>query len=321
MAKNRLSFILYVFLMLWVGVDRLQARDFPAKTVEITIPFAEQHAAAAGLRVFADFLSKKWQQEVKIIYQPKNKRFRFWQEVDSFTDDGYSYGQKHIPEYLVHSILGKANYNPEKQQAVFLYQCEPRALFIRKNSRIQDIAALREFLKRQGSGVEIAGKGVVSIDHITHLRFMVRADLEIPYRSFDSKEDAYQAVRDEEVIAYWGSIREELDGGIAGLRILALASEVRHPQFPYVPLFRESTIDLQSADCSGLLLPETADQKFAKDFSRTAGDIYKSAAYRQQVYKLGLEPYFIDYKKVQRHLRTEQKSLEKLLEKFSLIEE
>ena len=323
MKKTRIvvfKFVLILLSLIFVGVS--EAEQYPSRALDFVVPFAEESLASSGAKVLQEFLSERIEKGVRLVYSPGVKRQNFWRDIDSVRDDGHIFGQFVTPDILVFPLLGKGSYDIRKKNFVLTYLCEPQVLMVREYSSLRDVESLLNMIENSDDIVEFAGEGVGSAGNLAHIEFVEESGAGIAYRPYDKDSQARQALRDEEVLAYWGGLAEyiSLDKEKENLRVLAISSSERLPSAPYIPIFADSGINIESKKCFGLMLPETADSDFAKYMSNRISKVVDDNEYRNQVYKMGFEPYFEDWRSVGTSLRKQSRKIEVLLKKYGIIQ-
>jgi tripartite-type tricarboxylate transporter receptor subunit TctC len=307
-----------------VGVGRVEGEEsYPHKVVDILVPFSEGSSASSGIQILQEYLGKELPKGIGLSYKPGVNRQNLWRDIDSMPDTGYILAQFRVPELYLLELMGEADYRVKDKQLVMLYQCEASVLFVRSASSIRDVRGFVSLLSRRGDRLEVGGEGYGTHSHVTHMDFLEATGLKVVYRSFEKASQVRDALREEEIVAYWGGLSEVLrgDGEMEGFRPLALASGLRHPFFPEMVTWKEGGVDLESRSCFGLMIPETADGGQAEWLSKRAMRVNENRDYRNAVYKVGLEPFFVDWRDVGGLVRKEERRVKKLLLRYGIIEE
>jgi tripartite-type tricarboxylate transporter receptor subunit TctC len=81
-------------------------------------------------------------------------------------------------------------------------------------------------------------------------------------------------------------------------RMLAVATEKRHPQFPDVPTFKELGIDWVDGAYRGIALPKSATPEMRKKVSDMFSEINRDPEFRQRMADGGFELTDITYDKM-----------------------
>ena len=81
-------------------------------------------------------------------------------------------------------------------------------------------------------------------------------------------------------------------------RMLAIATEKRHPQFPDVPTFKELGIDWVDGAYRGIALPKSATPEMRKKVSDMFSEINRNPEFRQRMADGGFELTDITYDKM-----------------------
>src|SRR3546814_10337706 len=107
---------------------------------------------------------------------------------------------------------------------------------------------------------------VCSSDLLAQVMFDRLAGVKTTYVPFKGTGAAVTALLGKQVAAEWGytsvgaSHRDQV-------RMLAVAMDERHPQFPDVPTFKELGIDMSSGAYRGVAVPESTPEELRKQIS------------------------------------------------------
>src|SRR3546814_12165102 len=129
------------------------------------------------------------------------------------------------------------------------------AIVVHKDSDFQTLQDLVDYDKENPGKVTLSGSGKATANHIAQIRFDGMAGIQTTYVPFKGTGAAVTALLGEQVSAEWGytSVGASHKDQV---RMLAVAMDERHPQFPDVPTFKEPGYELSSGAYRGVARSE-----------------------------------------------------------------
>jgi len=165
---------------------------------------------------------------------------------------------------------------------LLLFNYTPDSIIVREDSPFNTLEDLLFYSKAAPGECCFSGEGSGSANHLAKVRFDKLAKLNTQYLPFSSSRDSVAALLDRKVVATWGgtSVGAKYDGSV---RLLAVASEIRHPRFPDVPTFKELGYELVTGIYRGISLPNSVSKSDAELIARMFLDINNDDEYRQSM--------------------------------------
>src|SRR3546814_15989661 len=123
------------------------------------------------------------------------------------------------------------------------------------------------------------------------------AGIETTYVPFKGTGAAGTALLGEQVSAEWGytsvgaSHRDQV-------RMLAVAMDDRHPQFPDVPTFKELGYELSSGAYRGVAVPKSTPEELRKQISDMIGQINQDPEFRKRTEHDGMAMLDVGYEEL-----------------------
>ncbi|HEY9547906.1 MAG TPA: tripartite tricarboxylate transporter substrate-binding protein, partial [Kiloniellaceae bacterium] len=118
--------------------------------------------------------------------------------------------------------------------------------------------------------------------------------IQTTYVPFKGTGAAVTALLGEQVSAEWGytsvgaSHRDQV-------RMLAVAMDERHPQFPDVPTFKELGYELSSGAYRGVAVPKSTPEELRKQISDMIGQINQDPEFRKRLENDGMAMLDVGY--------------------------
>ena len=242
-----------------VGGFSAQAQDYPSRPIRIIVPFSAGGAVDGPMRVIAQELAKRLNQQVLVENRPGAGATIGSEAVAKSTADGYTLLLASQTNAISASLYAKLSFNPiEDFAAISLIGREPGVLVVHPSMPVKTVQELIAYVKSQPNPVDYASSGNGSGQHLFAAMFSSMAGINmshVPYRG------SGQATTD----LIGGQVKVSIPGmaGMMGhikggkLRPLAVTGTKRSPQLPDVPTLDEAGLKGYSAYVwMGLLAPK-----------------------------------------------------------------
>lgn len=282
--------MLLAALVLLTGGHPAQANDFPTKPIKFLIPFnpgGQSDVAAQLLRPgLKEFL------KVNIIpqYRPGGGGAVGWAMLAQQKPDGYMMAVTNLPHIVVQPLMTKGvKYKTSDLAPVFLYASTPGGIAVRADDdRFKTIQDLIDFAKKNPKKLSVGGTGKFTGNHLGYLQFTQMAGIEASYVSFNGAAPQTAALLGGHVMAIYGGTfifannREKI-------RVLAVATEKRLPEFPDAPTFKELGIDLVGGIDRGVTVPAGTPKERIDKLAEALRYAASKPAFKKGMEKLGFQ--------------------------------
>ena len=240
-------------------VSNTLAQDYPSRPIRVIVPFSAGGAVDGPMRVIAQELSKRFNQQVIVENRPGAGAMIGSEAVAKSAPDGYTLLLASQTNAISASLYSKLAFNPiEDFVPVSLLGREPGVLVVHPSLPVKTVEELIAYAKERPGKVDYASSGNGSGQHLFAAMFASMAGIKlshVPYRG------SGQATTD----LVGGQVKVSIPGvaGMLGhikggkLRPLAVTGTTRSPQLPDVPTLDESGLKGYSAYVwMGLLAPK-----------------------------------------------------------------
>jgi tripartite-type tricarboxylate transporter receptor subunit TctC len=213
--------------------------------------------------------------------------------------DGYTIVGINLPHIILQPLRG-AKYKTRDIAAVSIFHYTPHALIARADSRPKTFNDLMEEIAKRR--VTFSGSGTGSANHLAQVQFDRLKGIKTAYKPYKGTAASVQALLRGKVDAAWGytTVGAKYRGDV---RMLAVAMEERHPEFPDVPTFKELGIDMVGGAYRGVAVPKNTPEAVRKHLSTLIRDITYDADYEAEQTKLGFVPLDVPYEDVAAFIR------------------
>ena len=261
---------------------------YPDKAVKYIIPFAPGGESDIAGRFQQLVFRKKFNQELIIESKPGAGGALAWSQTNTFPGDGYTWMSTNLPHLVLQPLEGVVQYKTEDIQNVCFYHYTPDAIVVRSESPYKTYQDLVKAAKDMPGAVTIAGSGTNSANHLATERFNGAAGIKTTYVPFKGTGDLVASLIGGHVSMAMSYVTLAIAQKSA-TRMLAVATEKRHPQFPDVPTFKELGIDWVDGAYRGIALPKSASAEIRKQVSDICLDINKDADFQKRMADGGFE--------------------------------
>ncbi len=261
---------------------------YPDKPVKYIIPFAPGGESDIAGRFQQLVFRKKFNVELIIESKPGAGGALAWAQTNTFPGDGYTWMSTNLPHIVLQPMEGQVQYKTEDIQNVCFYHYTPDAIVVRSESPYKTYQDLVKAAKETPGAVTIAGSGTNSANHLATERFNGVAGVKTTYVPFKGTGDLVASLLGGHVSMAMSYVTLAI-AQKGKTRVLAVATDKRHPQFPDVPTFREMGIDWVDGAYRGIALPKSASAEMRKQVSDICMDINKDPDFQKRMADGGFE--------------------------------
>jgi tripartite-type tricarboxylate transporter receptor subunit TctC len=226
-------------LLVMTGPSAVWAQAYPARPVEIVVPFPPGGTSDQSVRFLADKWSEFLGQPVVVINKPGAGSALGAKLVAGAKPDGYTlFAGTDTPLITVRMTQKDAGYDLDSFTYLFGYGTGGLYFVVKNDARWKTIADFIAEAKRRPGELTYASYGVGVLTHFAAELLWQKSGVKLTYLPYKSSPEAISAMLgghvDMAVTASTGGIAK---GGAA--RILATAADERRAHAPDVPTLKE----------------------------------------------------------------------------------
>ena len=270
---------------------------YPDKPVRYILPFAPGGESDIGARLQGVVFRKKFGQDLIVESKPGAGGALAWSQINNFPGDGYTLMSTNLPHIVLQPLEGTVQYKTEDIANVYFYHYTPDAIVVRSESPFKTYQDLIAAAKAKADTISVAGSGTNSANHMATERLNAAAGIKTIYVPFKGTGDLVASLLGGHVDLAMSYVTLAISQK-GKTRMLAVATEKRHPQFPDVPTFKELGIDWVDGAYRGIALPKSATPEMRKKVSDMFGEINRDPEFRQRMADGGFELTDITYDKM-----------------------
>lgn len=270
------------------GVAAAAWAAYPDKPVQYVIPFAPGGESDIAARFQAQAFKEKYKQDMIVVNKAGAGGGLAWSQMNSMPGDGYTIVGVNLPHIVLQPLEGVVNFKTEDVTPVYFFHYTPDAIVVSADSPFKTMADLVKAARDKPEAVTIAGSGINSANHVAQVRFDREFKVKTTYVPFKGTGDMAPSILGNHVSAAmsYSTLAIQQKGR---MRMLAVATEKRLPQFPDVPTFKELGFDWVDGAYRGIGVPKSTPPEIRKQVSDVMDAINKDPELRKKMVDGGFE--------------------------------
>jgi len=291
---------------------------WPDKAVRYIIPFPPGGESDIAARFQQVKFKERFKQDLIVESKPGAGGALAWSQLNALPNDGSQIMGINLPHIVLQPLEGNVQYKTEDLQSVYWFHFTPDALIVTTDSPYKTMAEFIAAAKAKPGDLTIAGSGTNSANHAAHEKLNLLGGIKTTYVPFKGTGDLISSVLGGHVSATMSYITfaQQQKGKV---RVLAVATEKRHPLFPDVPTFRELGMNWVDGAYRGVAVPKSTPADLQKQISDAFDAINKDPDFRKQMVDGGFEPVDITVDKIPAFLSARKKDYEDIARKMGLL--
>lgn len=296
----------------------VHAADYPDKPVEYIIPFGPGGESDITARFQQPYFTDKFKQTLVISYKPGGGGAVAWAQLNSMPGDGYTIMGVNLPHIIVKPLQKDVGFTTDDITTVHIFHYTPDAIVVKADSPFKTLQDLIDAAKEEPGKITMSGSGKGTANHIAQVRFDDMAGIKTTYVPFKGTGAAVTALLGDQVRAEWGytTVAANYDN----TRLLAVAMEERHPNFPDVPTFKELGFDLVGGAYRGIAVPKSTPEDIRQRLSAMIQEINDDPEFKKKMEDGGFVVTDITYDKVPAFMAEQKVNFEKAAQQGGLVE-
>ncbi len=291
---------------------------YPDKPVRYIIPFAPGGESDIAGRFQQVAFRKKFNQELVVESKPGGGGALAWSQTNTFPGDGYTWMSTNLPHLILQPMEGQVQYKTDDIQNVCFYHYTPDAIVVRSESPFKTYQDLVKAAKAAPDTISVAGSATFSANHVATERFNAANNVKTTYVPFKGTGDLVASLIGGHVSMAMSYVTLAI-AQKGRTRMLAIATEKRHPQFPDVPTFKELGIDWVDGAFRGIALPKSASAEMRKQVSDICLEINKDPDFQKRMADGGFELIDIGVDKVPAFMAERAKVVTEAAKRMGLL--
>ena len=280
----RIAFAIFAVL---VVANAAQAA-YPDKPVQYIIPFAPGGESDVAARLQQQVFKNKFNQDLIVVNKAGAGGALAWSQLNSLPGDGYSIMGVNLPHIVLQPLEAGTQFKTVDITPVYFFHYTPDAIIVNVDSPFKTFADLVKAAREKPESVSLAGSGTNSANHLATERLNRELGIKTLYVPFKGTGDLVSSVLGNHVSGAmsYSTLAIQQKGK---MRMLAVATEKRLPQFPEVPTFRELGFNWVDGAYRGIGVPKSTPPEIRKQVSDMMDAINKDPELRKRMADGGFE--------------------------------
>ncbi|MGY4879122.1 tripartite tricarboxylate transporter substrate binding protein [Vreelandella aquamarina] len=263
-----------------------QTDDFPSKDIQYVIPFGPGGESDISARLQQKYFEEITGEQLIVQYMPGGGGAVGWSQLSDMPADGYTIMGSNLPHIILKPMGKDVGFKLEDLNNFHYFHYSPDAILVRNDSPFETLDDLIEAAREAPGAVTLSGSGTYSANDVANTQFQQLADVTTTYIPFKGTGAAVTALLGGQVQAEWGYTTVAANHQDK-VRMLAVASEERHPMFPDVPTFQELGYDMVGGAYRGMAVPEGTPDDIQQRLSDIFQQINQNPEFQQEMQELG----------------------------------
>ena len=277
-------------LLILAAASAARAQTWPARTVEVVVPFAAGGGTDLIARVLTEQLAASLQQRFIVINRPGASTNIGTVAVANAAPDGYTLLLTSISFAANPSLYRKLGYSQNDFAPITLIANSPSILVVNPALPVKSVAALIAYAKAHPGELNYASYGAGSGPHLAAGLLQDITGTTMQHVPYGGGAPATLAVlRGEVQLLLAGALAVGPQIASGGVRPLAIAADARSPALPEIPTFREQGIDYLSGTWFGLLAPAKTPPEVIAKLNAAIAEALRSDAVRARIAEQGAD--------------------------------
>jgi tripartite-type tricarboxylate transporter receptor subunit TctC len=266
-------------------------QDYPARPVELVVPFPAGGGTEIVTRYVADGLAKRLGQPFVVLNRPGANTNLGTLAVVRAKPDGYtllitSFGLAANP-----SLYRKLQFEPQRDlEPITLIANSPTVLTVPPSLPVNSVAEVISYLRARPGELNYASYGVGSSPHLAAELFQIMTGTKIVHVPYNGGGPAAVGVMTNQAQALFSSVVTvlgQVNGGT--LKAIAIAADRRSELMPNVPTFIEQGLDYKMGTWYGMLAPAKTPPAILDTLHRASAAALSDASVRAKIVEQGAD--------------------------------
>jgi tripartite-type tricarboxylate transporter receptor subunit TctC len=283
--------LLPALVVIATAISPARAQDYPARPVEMIVPFAAGGGSELLARLLADGLAKRLGQPFVVVNRPGANTNLGTYSVVRAKADGYTLLIASVGLAANPSLYKKLAFEPQRDlEPITLIANSPTVLAVPPSLPANSLAEFIAYAKARPGELNYGSYGVGSGPHLATELFCAMTGTKMVHVPYGGGGPAAVGAMTNQVQALFSSILPVL-GMIRGgtLKAIALASDRRFELLPDVPTFKEGGLDYRTGTWFGLLAPARTPLEIVGALNRAAVSVLQEQGVRARLAEQGAE--------------------------------
>lgn len=314
--KNSLIVLLVFAIMLSAAGTVFAA--YPERSVKIIIPWSVGGMTDVLTRPIAKWLEDYFDVPFVVENKPGGSGIIGSLLIENAVADGYVFGttsMSTVSAQYVSPVYPKMENVEPLAQAITI----PATVTVNADSPWKTLEEYISYAKANPGKIRNSNSGIGASAHISAIVFEDKAGIElnhIPYVAYAEAVVALLGGHVDSTNIPLPDVAPHIEAG--KLRMLAIASNERHPDFPDVPTLKELGIDVVMGNYSGFVAPKGITKEQIKVLEEGIGKALQDPEIRNFLIGAGFQPVYLNAEEFAKKIKDTEDSLDYLVNELGI---
>lgn len=314
--KNSLIVLLVFAIMLSAAGTVFAA--YPERSVKIIIPWSVGGMTDVLTRPIAKWLEDYFDVPFVVENKPGGSGIIGSLLIENAVADGYVFGttsMSTVSAQYVSPVYPKMENVEPLAQAITI----PATVTVNADSPWKTLEEYVSYAKANPGKIKNSNSGIGASAHISAIVFEDKAGIElnhIPYVAYAEAVVALLGGHVDSTNIPLPDVAPHIEAG--KLRMLAIASNERHPDFPDVPTLKELGIDVVMGNYSGFVAPKGITKEQIKVLEEGIGKALQDPEIRNFLIGAGFQPVYLNAEEFAKKIKDTEDSLNYLVNELGI---
>lgn len=315
-TKNSLI-VLLVFAIMLSAAGTVFA-VYPERSVKIIIPWSVGGMTDVLTRPIAKWLEDYFDVPFVVENKPGGSGIIGSLLIENAVADGYVFGttsMSTVSAQYVSPVYPKMENVEPLAQAITI----PATVTVNADSPWKTLEEYVSYAKANPGKIRNSNSGIGASAHISAIVFEDKAGIElnhIPYVAYAEAVVALLGGHVDSTNIPLPDVAPHIEAG--KLRMLAIASNERHPDFPDVPTLKELGIDVVMGNYSGFVAPKGITKEQIKVLEEGIGKALQDPEIRNFLIGAGFQPVYLNAEEFAKKIKDTEDSLDYLVNELGI---
>jgi tripartite-type tricarboxylate transporter receptor subunit TctC len=256
-----LFFSLVAVLILLIAAPGFSLEKFPSRQVTVINPWPVGGRSDTSTRIITPVLEKHLGQSVVVVNKAGAGGYIGLKAASTSKPDGYTLGIAGA-SFLLYQYTGESKIRLEEFKWIGQSYSAAFTISVHAESPWKTFEEFLDYARKNPGKLKHGTSGYGVVAHILPEGFAKAAGIKLHHIHYKGDAPSVMALASKELdvsCAPLGSLRSLIEAG--KIRVLAIQSEKRSPQYPNVPTLKEKGIDWTAGSFEGFVAPkDTPDE-------------------------------------------------------------
>jgi tripartite-type tricarboxylate transporter receptor subunit TctC len=265
------------------------AQSYPDKPITIVVPYTAGGGVDMVARMLAASLQARWGQTVVVDNRPGGNGNIAAQRVATAAPDGYTLlASAEMPLIMNQSLYSSLPYDPNAFVPVSIVSGSPMFLAVLPSLPVHNVKELMDYARTHPGDVRYGTPGMGTPTHVIGLMLESQAGItltQVPYKGSSQALNDFLGGHINMLFAFQTSAGQYFN--TEHMRVLAVSSAKRDPQFPDIPAMSETLPGFSAQSVVALVAAPGTPPAIARKISDAVADAIKDPAMKKHLEELG----------------------------------